>query len=113
MEGSTNVSNVLIWLPIKTQGPSSERKCSSPVASMRQPTDSSACEQEGQRGFAAARRAEQEQARKARALQERGQALGEVALSDEKSQFGGAQAFRQRLGQGHEGSKLARRGGYC
>ena len=70
-----------------------------------------ACEQEGQRGFAAARRAEQEQARKARALQERGQALGEVALSDEKSQFGGAQAFRQRLGQGHEGSKLARRGG--
>ena len=72
-----------------------------------------ACEQEGQRGFAAARRAEQEQARKARALQERGQALGEVALSDEKSQFGGAQAFRQRLGQGHEGSKLARRGGYC
>lgn len=71
-----------------------------------------ACEQEGQRGFAAARRAEQEQARKARALQERGQALGEVALSDEKSQFGGAQAFRQRLGQGHEGSKLARRGGY-
>lgn len=43
MEGSTNVSNVLIWLPIKTQGPSSERKCSIPAASMRQPTDSSAC----------------------------------------------------------------------
>ena len=71
-----------------------------------------ACEQEGQRGFAAARRAEQEQAWKARAFQERGQALGEVALSDEESQFGGAQAFRQRLRQGHEGSKLARRGGY-
>ena len=72
-----------------------------------------ACEQEGQRGFAAARRAEQEQAREARAFQERGQALGEVALSDEESQFGGAQAFRQRLRQGHGGSgKLARRGGY-
>lgn len=49
---------------------------------------------------------------KARAFQERGQALGEVALSDEEGQFGGAQAFRQRLRQGHEGSKLARRGGY-
>ena len=70
-----------------------------------------ACEQEGQCGLAAARRAEQEQARKARAFHERGQALGEVALSDEESQFGGAQAFRQRLGQGHGGSNLARRGG--
>ena len=38
--------------------------------------------------------------------------IGEVALSDEEGQFGGAQAFRQRLRQGHEGSKLARRGGY-
>ena len=54
-------------------------------------------QQEGQRGLAAAGRAEQEQAREARALHERGQALGEVALSDEKSQFGRAQAFGQGL----------------
>ena len=63
-----------------------------------------ACEQAGQRGLAATRRAEQKQARKARAFQERGQALGEVALSEDECQFGGALAFWHWLGLGQGGS---------
>ena len=102
---STRISTPVSW----------RRSCCNPASgALRRRTGCAArAEQEGQRGFAAARRAEQEQAWKARAFQERGQALGEVALSDEESQFGGAQAFRQRLRQGHEGSNSRQAGYRC
>ena len=40
--GSTNASSVLMWLPMKTQGPSSRLKCWTPVISNLTPTASSA-----------------------------------------------------------------------